>query len=555
MYSLYKLKFVELNPKLRFTTLSGKNECCRQFEKFLISSHKTLKSCREALETHIENEDSVFSYIIEGPEYGYGKLDYVYNEEPWPGLDEVRENDNYDASPEILLIFDEDKHLVSSYSYDNAQPGGIRQPDEHIFKAGEKAWVKETVYLEDSENQLLMPVEIVEKLTSSHNLVDFASSETLNIEKDQLIFRPLMTVTANWGECPETPVDFAPRIDFLPLVSLGEQKFDEYIKRGTLTDSFWKTNRTLIEKLSSNPDVDVRLRGGLVHAYYAGGKILEIRSRSLKVDEKYLRNYPEKDRFIADWFVTSAKDGASKFTLQRQKVMENTEEYLTAMKEVMDSWFDDSEKAERNDQQKIAMAPQPDIKIVDIEFAVSYNSHCYNPKYMLAEKRKTEPDFTMYERWPNPRFDIVGVDSEGQVYVFELKTGLDALDNMEKHVTDFVNLVGSELPDSSGVVRHMAFNEEIQNIISEFNAHSQTFTKEKYPDVNLALPPKFFFLFTHKEDKNEFWDFQNQVTACFENLKSREDGHLYESLLSRGLINEKAISTGKMFNWLVKIPK
>lgn len=210
MYRFYKLKLVELNPKLQFTSLSGNDEFGRQYEKILISSHETLEACQEAFNTHSENDENVFSFIIEGPEHGYGKLKYEYNEEPWPGEDEIRENEKYDESPEILLVYDVDKRLISSYRYDNANPGGTRQAEEHIFHPSEKAWVKQSVYLEDSDNDLLMPVEIVGKFTMQE------SPETLNIEKDQLEFRPLMTVTANWGECPECPLDQAPRIDFLP---------------------------------------------------------------------------------------------------------------------------------------------------------------------------------------------------------------------------------------------------------------------------------------------------------------------------------------------------
>ena len=210
MYTFYKLKLVELNPKLKFTSLSGKEETCRQYEKILVGSHETLEGCLEAFNTYSENDENVFSFIIEGPEHGHGKIEYKYSEKPWPGEDEIRENEKYDESPEILLVYDADKRLISSYRYDNANPGGVRQAEEHIFHPGEKAWVKQTVYLEDSDNDLLMPVEIVGKFAMQE------SPETLNIEKDQLEFRPLTTVTANWGECPESPVDNAPRIDFLP---------------------------------------------------------------------------------------------------------------------------------------------------------------------------------------------------------------------------------------------------------------------------------------------------------------------------------------------------
>lgn len=333
------------------------------------------------------------------------------------------------------------------------------------------------------------------------------------------------------------------------------QEFDKYKLRGTLSNSFWKKNKTLIENLSTAKDVDLRLRGGLIHAYYAGGKILEIRESTLKVDEKYLRNFSEKDKIIKKWFLSSQKDDKNRFTLNRDKVLKNTGQYLHTMKRVMEAWFGENEKAERSHQQLIAMATHPDLQIVDIEFAVSYNSHCYNPAYMTEEKKKTDSNFEGYKRWPNPRFDIIGIDSAGQIYVFELKTGLNSLGNMEKHVTDFVNLIGSESPDAGGVIRFRAFNEEMQTIISEFNLHSASFAKSKIPDVNLALPPKFFFLFTHKEDKNEFWDFQHKVDECFAALKNRPDGEMYEALVSRGILNKKAIYSAPCCDWAIHLNK
>lgn len=216
MYSLAKFKSIDLNPELQFSSVSDNHETCRQFEQLSIGNFPTLEECKEALLKYDEPDNNVFAFLIEGPEHGHGKSEFVYNESPWPGYDEIPETETPDVSPEIMLLFDRNKGLISSYYFDNSNPGGKRNPDEHVFKEGEKAWVKQTIYFGDSSAELLMPVEIVKKLTPEDKMVDFDNPQTLNIEKDALIFRPLMTVKANWGNCPEIPLDQSPRIDFLP---------------------------------------------------------------------------------------------------------------------------------------------------------------------------------------------------------------------------------------------------------------------------------------------------------------------------------------------------
>lgn len=344
----------------------------------------------------------------------------------------------------------------------------------------------------------------------------------------------------------------------------ANQQFDKYTKRGDLSSDFWKRNRDLISKLSELSDqlyLDIRLRGGLIHVYYRGGKILEIRPKCLKVEEKYLRDYPNKETLFKKWFVSKNRDDEYKCTLNREAVLNDLPGYLADMKEAMDSWFKKNSKDERKVQQFISVSNQNQILIVDIEFAVSFNSHCYNVEYISKQKQEKDElkhkEYKPYKRWPNPRFDIVGIDDNGQIYVFELKTGLESIGNMPKHITDFVNLIGSKEQDVQGITRYREFNAEMANIISTFNANSEIFRKDKFPNVNEDLPPKFYFLFTDKDEegKSEFLEFQKNVDNCYNDLKSDQNAGLYQSLIDQGILNENAVYTGKSLNHIINLPK
>lgn len=341
-----------------------------------------------------------------------------------------------------------------------------------------------------------------------------------------------------------------------------KQNCDNYKKRGIVSKEFWKNNKELISILSNlskdKYTLDLRLRGNLIHAYYHGGKILEITTRTLQVDDKYLRNYPQKESLLHKWFESEKHNDEYKWKLDRKAVLENINNYLFDMQDAMNFWFERNSNNERSDQQRISMAPQKIIKIVDIEYAVSANSHCYNFEYMSTQKKKADSlkgqKYQPYKRWPNPRFDIIGIDDTGQIYVFELKTGLDSTNNMIKHITDFVNLIGSQDKDRDGKIRFKEFNAEMGNIISTFNEHSEIFNKNKYPEVNTNLPPKFYFLFSNKEGENDFYEFQKKVTNCFDELLKDEESALYRSLIKNGILNSKAIHIDQALNYIINLP-
>lgn len=241
-------KEIQLN-KLFLIPTSTKIEVLHESETFYEYKKENIGwfDSKEAAEVFLDdypnNDQAVFAYEIKGPEHGFGKSDLILNESD--GLyDEVYENDDYDESPEFQLIYGSNKHLISSYFYDKNNPGGRRLNEENTPQKGDKAYALISIFIGDEEHSLLIPVIIKGKATDIylenkwcdviHSLnkiahegcdVDAPSKERvrskidslLNIEKDSIVFKPLVTVLCNWGEEPQRPIADCPRIDILPF--------------------------------------------------------------------------------------------------------------------------------------------------------------------------------------------------------------------------------------------------------------------------------------------------------------------------------------------------
>ena len=236
------------------------------------------------------------------------------------------------------------------------------------------------------------------------------------------------------------------------------------------------------------------LRGNEIHIYYRGGKILGLRhnakSISLDFDKKYLE--------INDHRLAAEYEWLNDLKNNRKLLENNPKVFFNAAKKVMDSWFTMHKKQERDDQHKIALRndtieTEKDLAVIDIEYAVSANSPCYNKFY-----KDTFGNYT--KRYPNPRFDIVAISGSGQIYVLELKTGLNSTKNSETHISDFVAMIGSHRKDSSGVPRYKTFLNEMSTMINVLNTTRLRNDSDPFPKVDMSKPPIFGFIYTVEDD-------------------------------------------------------
>lgn len=237
--SLNKIKLIPISQDLEFIPQTPESYKVYGYESKYIGRFHNLEEAKKALEKHIETEPEVIAYEITGREHGYGEPDLNID---WDNVSIEEEEDVVaDESPEFYFLYDKHKNLNTSYFYDIDNPGGNRLDGEKVFNNGESAYVRVSLYIGDNHYDLLIPINIEGKITKeyledkwrnvikgknkyfygvsgneepSEKSIQFEIDRLLNIERDSLIFKPLVTVKCNWGEEPHTPFDDAPRIDF-----------------------------------------------------------------------------------------------------------------------------------------------------------------------------------------------------------------------------------------------------------------------------------------------------------------------------------------------------
>lgn len=244
---VHLIKIFEV-PKSPELILSDPSQEIIEYKDETIGVFKNFELAKKTLLEYRETHPHVFAYEIIGPQWRY-------RESEIRALDEniEAENEISDDSPEYQLLYDSNKKLISSYFFDEKKQGGERLSGEKIFSKGEKAFVRISIYVGENHHDLLIPVIIegkptigylynkwkkilweIDKRVKGDKAEEPSDVRILheieglnNIEKDSLVFKPLVSVKCNWGEEPTTPFDDAPRIDFLTFQSVlsHETKF------------------------------------------------------------------------------------------------------------------------------------------------------------------------------------------------------------------------------------------------------------------------------------------------------------------------------------------
>ncbi|MCH5226423.1 MAG: hypothetical protein J1F16_01190 [Muribaculaceae bacterium] len=323
-----------------------------------------------------------------------------------------------------------------------------------------------------------------------------------------------------------------------------------YTKRGFFSKDFWNDrNVGLLTELKTGKeeykDLDVRLRGNEIHVYYNGGKILGIKKNAIEFDDKYLRHKESHPNINIEniknkWFYVNNNGN-----LKIKPVSNLTDfpSFINDLKSVMDAWFKENPHDERMHQQFISLKEHDNLYIIDIEFAVSFNSKCYNKEYKDTKKRlKEKENYKPFERYPNPRFDLIGIDNSGQIHVFELKTGLNSTKNMTEHIEDFVNMIGSA-DTNFQVIRFEEFNNEMALILDTYNSNNTL--KNKIPvKIDIKKRPIFHFIFTEKGDESNFDEFSKLVKDIYKKLDIIPE---YHQLIEKHILDTEAIKVSKDF--------
>ena len=184
------------------------------------------------------------------------------------------------------------------------------------------------------------------------------------------------------------------------------QDYIRYLDKDRLEDlSILPPLKKLLDAIRNDPEqrYQLEIRQNRITVYYNGGKLSNFKKN-------------KKGEYTTD-FDLKYCDNQAKESVNREKItrignkdvagfVDNLEIYTAEM----DAWFDAHPKAERANQQIICKkfrAPNELLWLLDIEFVIK-----------------------------NSRFDMLGVDNNGNIKLIELKVGNDALSSRPKSGSD-----------------------------------------------------------------------------------------------------------------------
>lgn len=215
---------------------------------------------------------------------------------------------------------------------------------------------------------------------------------------------------------------------------------EDYIGRGIHNVNLFKSFKEggqyadLMDIIRDSKDLDFEIRNNYVNIYYEGCNIAKISSTngSVQFDKFYflLREDIEGDKPSKKEVEENCKPGESHYALYmelNQKLESLTSQfknkkfhtYIDAAKAQVNEWFIswNINKDEKSAQQKIVMNNNEttELCIIDNEYQISTK----------APFRFEWDDKCKYGH-TSPRFDLIAVNKEGQIYIVELKKGLKA---------------------------------------------------------------------------------------------------------------------------------
>lgn len=267
----------------------------------------------------------------------------------------------------------------------------------------------------------------------------------------------------------------------------------------------------LFSAVMNDPELDLRVRENQIHIYYKGGKLLNISDSPKPRITDFNCNYTCRKNKIAHYdelpkcerekrLKAEASERRERMKSAIAEAYSHPHDYIVTAKQIMDGWFDLNPQQRWHDRHQIALAnrnftPNNDLVVLDTEFIVSRYSNCYNKQYIEAEyARLGKKEGAKPVRYP--RFDLVAVDAQGQVYVIELKTGCGSAGDAVRHFYDFAHLAGSAgRGDLGDEIRWVSFLNEVKQILHVLQRHF------RYPDnlsVDTSKRPVFSFADTDK---------------------------------------------------------
>ncbi|MFR9546968.1 MAG: hypothetical protein SNJ29_15535 [Rikenellaceae bacterium] len=204
----------------------------------------------------------------------------------------------------------------------------------------------------------------------------------------------------------------------------------------------------LLSTVKADNELALQIRDNYINIYYRGGNILKVKPTSFWFDEYYF--FTKDLSFYSNYSSKTALQKSNNFQgeedrryLSQQRdeliamVSDDPENYFAKAKEIMNKWFSDNPKDEREEQhlQIKENSASDDYCIIDIEYAISTN-YTY-----FCNLTTPKGGFRV------PRFDIVAINQAGEICVIELKKGLEALkgdSGLAGHLKSYQTSIGRD---------------------------------------------------------------------------------------------------------------
>jgi hypothetical protein len=314
------------------------------------------------------------------------------------------------------------------------------------------------------------------------------------------------------------------QVEEYPGRSIHNPKFYASLTSGRLSKML-----TAIQKLNENQTkgeekLDVQIRNNYLNIYYRGSNAGRVKSEnSIEFDEFYFYNtvdfngktkLPKKKIAKDEEVVKELREKRDE--LKRLFKKGDYDGYFSGATTVIDHWLDVYPKPEREIQHKmVACQTLTGYTIIDIEFQVSERS-LYKCEFVKDGATKCA----------NPRFDIIAVNTVGELCVIELKKGPGALKDtsgLKEHWDCFKASIG----DKS---RNKEFIDEVKNLLIQ---------KQKLglikKDVSISCD-NLKFLFAYEYKGNDHKMEENAYNDAFQKIPKDEQSKIKTLWLENGVI-------------------
>lgn len=244
----------------------------------------------------------------------------------------------------------------------------------------------------------------------------------------------------------------------------------------------------IIEAVKKDPSLDLQIRDGYLNIYYRGGNLLKVssfrgRNINFSFDVEYFKR--KNGKHLDDACVTEAPSNVSYWVNN-----------IATLKEIMDGWFKDYEKAEREGQHIHTSASTRDPSSPWIMLDIEYAAWLYGQRENRTVGRRL------------CRFDMIALERTNlsalgplKVYIVEFKQGLGAVHGRAgviDHAQDLKQFIAGDCKDDKA---RDAFKQSVLNILVEKIALG-LLPGVKLPPANIEIELKALFLFKHVNLQN-----------------------------------------------------